>query len=157
MAFECTQCGTCCMYLGDYIQIGEQISPYEFLAECVSTGTRFTARVDRDKRSLFDNRSWSYDHPSACPFLRPAGGGRIVCTIHECSPAQCRAYRCVIMRIFTPAGREAGRVTGTRALLSEDQDLSAVWEVARKEIPFWENDIEERIARFLNERGYRVE
>jgi Fe-S-cluster containining protein len=145
------------MYLGDYIQIEEQISPHEFLAECVSTGTWFTARVDRDKLSLFDDRSWSGEHPSACPFLRPAGDGRIVCTIHECSPAQCRAYRCVIMKIFTPEGREAGRITGTRALLSEDPDLNAVWEDARKEIPFWEADVEEHIARFLKERGYRVE
>jgi Fe-S-cluster containining protein len=157
MAFECTQCGTCCMYLGDYIRIEEQISAYEFLAECVSTGTRFTARVDRDKLALFDDRSWSDEHPSACPFLRPVNDGRIVCTIHECSPAQCGAYRCVIMRIFTPEGGEAGRVTGTRALLSEDRELNAVWDDARKEIPFWGNDVEDRIARFLTMRGYRVE
>jgi hypothetical protein len=145
------------MFLGDYIRIEEQIAPYEFLAECVSTGTSFTARVDPDKHAFFDDLSWSAGHPSACPFLRPAGDGRIVCTIHACSPAQCGAYRCVIMRIFTPEGKEAGRVTGTRALLSDDRDLNEAWEEAREKIRFWDEDVEERIAHFLKERGYRVE
>lgn len=157
MAFACRQCGTCCMYLGDYIQIEERITPYEFLAECVSTGSRFTARVDPDKHALFDDISWSADHPSACPFLRPAGDGRIICTVHECSPAQCRAYRCVILKVFTPDGKEAGRVTGTRALLSDDRELNAVWEEAREKIRFWEDDVEERITRFFEEKGYRTE
>lgn len=157
MAFECRQCGTCCMFLGDYITIEEQRAPYEFLAECVSTGTQFIARVDPDKRALFDSHTWSDLHPSACPFLRPAGDGRIVCTIHECSPAQCGAYRCVIMRIFTRDGREAGRITGTRALLSEDTDLKVIWEAGRGRIRFFDDDVETQIARLLRENGYRVE
>jgi hypothetical protein len=61
------------------------------------------------------------------------------------------------MRIFTPEGREAGRIAGTLALVSDDQCLKAVWEDARKEIPFWSGNVEERVARFLKERGYRVE
>ena len=52
MTFTCRECGTCCMYLGDYIVIDHQIGPFEFACESVSTGTTFTARVDEDKREF---------------------------------------------------------------------------------------------------------
>jgi len=141
------------MYMGDYIVIERQIGPFTFLGCSVSTGTTFLARVDADKQDLFSDRTWSVRHPSACPFLRPSGA-RIVCTIHETSPAQCKAYRCVIARIRTSDGVERGYVTGTYALHSEDPLLREAWREVEGEIAVDPEDAEERIPAILARRGY---
>ena len=144
------------MYLGDYIAIEREIGPYEFECESVSTGTPFLARVDEDKREIFLDRTWLDEHPTACRFLRPSGEN-ILCTIHETSPAQCRFYRCVVMQVFDPLGVLIGRVTGTLALHSGDQELRGVWEAALRDIPDWTGDIEVRLRKVLESHGYRVE
>jgi hypothetical protein len=41
------------MYLGDYIVIEQQLGPFLFACESVSTGTPFVACVDPDKREIF--------------------------------------------------------------------------------------------------------
>ena len=156
MAFRCRMCGTCCMYLGDYIALERRAGPYEFECESVSTGTPFLARVDEDKREIFNDSSWLDEHPAACRFLRPSGE-HLLCTIHETSPSQCKFYRCVAMRIYDPRGVLAGKVTGTLALHSEDKDLRKIWEAALREIPEWSADIEERLQKVLEAQGYRVE
>lgn len=156
MAFECRQCGICCMYMGDYIVIERQIGPFAFLGCSVSTGTMFLARVDADKLDLFSDRTWSVRHPSACPFLRPSGA-RIVCTIHETSPAQCKAYRCVIARIRTSDGVERGYVTGTHALHSEDPLLREAWKEVEAEIAADPVGAEDRIPALLARSGYCCE
>lgn len=151
MAFECQQCGTCCMYLGDYIVIEEEKGPFTYQACCVSTGTEFIAVVDDDKRDLFSDRSWIAHHPPACPFLRPSGD-RIICTIHGSSPAQCKAYRCVIFRILSRDGEELGIVTGTLHLHSENNDLLKVWSEIEHE---WRESMDEDVLRsLLQERGF---
>jgi Fe-S-cluster containining protein len=144
------------MYLGDYIAIERQAGPYEFECESVSTGTPFLARVDDDKREIFEDTSWLKGHPTACRFLRPRGE-HILCTIHETSPAQCRFYRCVVMRIFDTRGVLIGKVTGTLALHSEDRELREIWEAALREIPEWSGEMEGRLQKVLESRGYRVE
>ena len=156
MAFHCRMCGTCCMYLGDYISIERQAGPFEFECESVSTGTPFLARVDDDKREIFQDTTWLNEHPTACRFLRPRGE-HVLCTIHETSPAQCKFYRCVVMRIFDTRGVLIGKVTGTLALHSDDTKLREIWEAALREIPVWSGDIEERLQKVLQSRGYRVE
>ncbi len=112
MTFTSRQCGTCCMYLGDYIIIEQQIDTFEFCCESVSTGTPFRACVDKDKREIFSDFSFSKKHPSACPFLRP-DGDLIRCTIHRDSPPQCKFYRCIVMKVFDSQGIHPGDVTGT--------------------------------------------
>jgi Fe-S-cluster containining protein len=144
------------MYLGDYIAIERQIGPFEFECCSVSTGTPFLARIDDDKRKLFLDRTWSEQHPTACPFLR-LEGERIRCTIHETSPCQCKSYRCVVMRVFDTRGTMVGKVTGTLALHSDDPALRAVWEEAERSIPQFSADVEELMQQFLEGRGYRVE
>jgi len=144
------------MYLGDYIVIDHQIGLFEFACESVSTGTQFVARIDEDKRMLFCDHTFTDEHPHACRFLRP-DGNLLRCTIHGDSPAQCKFYRCVIMRIFDPAGNPLGTVTGTHNLHSEDPVLRANWEQAEKIIPESLLDAEERRRTYLIERGYRVE
>ncbi len=64
MTFLCRQCGSCCMYLGDYIVIDEECGPFTFACSSVSTGTPFTAEVDADKRHLFLDRTWIDAHPA---------------------------------------------------------------------------------------------
>jgi Fe-S-cluster containining protein len=143
------------MYLGDYLAIEGQPGPFTFTCEAVSTGTPFTAVIDLDKRELFLDKSWISRHPHACRFLRPRGE-QVLCTIHETSPAQCRYYRCIVMRVFDRAGALVGTVRGTLALHSDDPALRATWESALAGMEDGP-DIEERLRRVLEARGYRVE
>lgn len=157
MAFTCSQCGSCCMFLGDYIEIEKEIASYTFSCCCVSTGTEFDAVVDPDKRVLFDNFEFPEHHPRACRFLRPAGKDRIVCTIHETSPAQCKIYRCVLLRIFLPGRGQIGYITGTGALHSDDPGLREVYNDGMKRVPRVSSDPEAWIAEYLATNGYLVQ
>jgi Fe-S-cluster containining protein len=157
MVFSCRQCGTCCMYMGDYITIEHRIGPFEFACESVSTGTPFIARVDEDKREIFLDTTFPDEHPAACRFLRPEGD-LIRCTIHESSPCQCKFYRCVVMKIFNKEGAPIGFVNGNLSLHSDDHDLKTAWEEARQKVtPGADNDAEMQLQHFLEGRGYRVE
>jgi Fe-S-cluster containining protein len=143
------------MYLGDYIVIEEQSGPFEYLCSSVSTGTPFITRIDEDKRILFEDHTWIDRYPAACPFLRPKGNRR-VCTIHEMSPLQCKAYRCVVFRILAQDGRQVGTITGTLNLHTEDPDLRQIWEGHEWMISHAEPETEEQIGRLFESRGYRV-
>jgi len=156
MTFNCRQCGTCCMYLGDYIVIERQTGQFTFECECVSTGTTFTAEVDEDKRRIFSDFSFSELHPSACRFLRP-DGDLIRCTIHRDSPAQCKFYRCRVMQISDPAGKPLGYITGTLALHSDDPQLRKVWEDIERRRPKADTEAEPWIEAVLQKAGYRGE
>ncbi|MCU0631196.1 MAG: hypothetical protein MUF37_08605 [Methanoregulaceae archaeon] len=141
------------MYLGDYIEIDREIRPFEFECSSVSTGTPFHARVDEDKRDLFLDTTWISEHPSACRFLRPSGE-RIVCTVHETSAPQCKFYRCVVFRVYSPERKFLGTVTGTLALHTDNLELQSVWEKGERLIPWDSPDAEDRIAAYLIENGY---
>lgn len=156
MVFSCRQCGSCCMYLGDYIVIERQTGPFTFACESVSTGTSFTAEIDEDKREIFSDSTFPERHPQACRFLRP-DGDLIRCTIHRDSPAQCKFYRCVAMRVAGPDGTPLGYVTGTLALHSDDPALRAVWDELERGRPRSDAEAEPWIAAFLTRNGYRVE
>ncbi len=144
------------MYLGDYIIIERQTGPFEFEAACVSTGTEFITRVVPDKQHLFQDGSFSAGHPSACPFLRPAGDGRIVCTIHDSRPDQCRAFHCTSMLIYSPGGALVGKVNGNLAILTDDKGLRELWQRTIDTIPFSSPDIERRMQEVLTRHDYRV-
>ncbi len=156
MVFSCRQCGTCCMYLGDYIVIERQTGPFRFECESVSTGTPFTAEVDEDKREIFLDHSFPEHHPGACRFLRP-DGDLVRCTIHRDSPAQCKFYRCVVMRVADSRGNPLGYITGTLALHADDPALRSVWDEVGRKRPKPDEEAEPWIAAFLEEKGYRVE
>ena len=144
------------MYLGDYIAIEQQLGPFTFAAESVSTGTQFVAEIDEDKRHLFADHTFPDQHPAACRFLRP-DGDLLRCTIHRYSPAQCKFYRCIVMRVSDMAGNRIGIVTGTLSLHSDDPGLRKVWEEAEKKKPKEDKEAEPWIAAFLTEKGYRAE
>ena len=156
MVFTCRQCGTCCMYLGDYIVIEEQTGPFRFACESVSTGTPFTAEIDEDKRGIFLDQTFPDQHPHACRFLRP-DGALLRCTIHRDSPAQCKYYRCVVMRVADTGGKPVGYITGTLALHADDPVLRSVWEEVERKRPKSDEEAEPWIAMFLRGKGYRVE
>jgi Fe-S-cluster containining protein len=143
------------MYMGDYLSIEGQIGPYTYTCSSVSTGTPFLAEIDEDKRDLFEDMTWIDLHPAACRFLRPRGD-QFVCTIHESSPPQCKAYRCVVLRISSPEGRQAGIVTGTLMLHSDDHELRCVWEEGEGRFDRTKAGAEERITLFLQAKGYHV-
>jgi Fe-S-cluster containining protein len=144
------------MYMGDYIVIDRQIGEFEFECSSVSTGTLFIARVDDDKRTIFSDHRWIDLHPSACRFLRP-DGELIRCTIHGTSPAQCKYYRCVVMRVYDRAGTLLGTVTGNVSLHSDNRELRQCWEEAERAIPHCVPDAEVRFQKALERKGYRVE
>jgi len=144
------------MFLGDYIVIERQTGPFSFDCESVSTGTPFRAEVDEDKHTIFLDHSFPEKHPHACRFLRP-DGDLLRCTIHRDSPAQCKFYRCVVMRVLDTSGSLRGTVRGTLDLHSDDPALRAVWEQVVKERPKDDGNAEAWIMAFLKEKGYRVE
>jgi hypothetical protein len=156
MGFECRICGTCCMYLGDYIVIEKQTGQYTFDCCCVSTGTEFSAEVDLDKRNWFDDHTFSDQNPTACRFLRPLGEGRIGCTIHTDSPAQCKYYRCRIIDIFSQEGDQAGYITGTLALHSSDSLLRDTYNGIIADVSGPGEESEEYIKVELIKAGYQV-
>ncbi len=144
------------MYLGDYIVIERQTGPFRFDCESVSTGTPFTAEVDEDKRTIFSDFSFPERNPAACRFLRP-DGDLLRCTIHRDSPAQCKFYRCVALRVSDAQGQLLGTVRGTLDLHSEDPGLCAIWDEVVRRRPKAEGEAEVWIAAFLQEKGYRVD
>ncbi len=156
MVFICAQCGQCCMYLGDYIVIEKEIGLYHFSCMCVSTGTSFFAVIDEDKRDLFDDYKFLQCHPHACPFLRPVGDGRIVCTIHESSPFQCKKYRCVAIRIFS-GDVQVGYITGMGALHTDDLALRSLYAACHSCIPLEDHERDEWLSAYFTEHGYRTE
>jgi Fe-S-cluster containining protein len=143
------------MHLGDYIAIERQVGPFEFECESVSTCTSFIASVDEDKRKIFSDFSFPKANPSACRFLRP-DGDILRCTIHRDSPAQCKVYRCIVMKISDSRRTDVGYVTGTLALHSDDPALRSTWDDAEKMISRDDPDAESRLREFLEGRGYRV-
>jgi Fe-S-cluster containining protein len=143
------------MYLGDYIVIEHERGPFTFDCCSVSSGTPFSAEVDYDKWHLFADRSWIDQHPAACRFLRP-DGDLIRCTIHRDSPAQCKFYRCIVMRISGRSGEQIGTITGTLALHSDDLDLREVYDEAMRSIHDTDPDAEDQLEKYLREKGYRI-
>jgi hypothetical protein len=144
------------VYLGDYIVIERQTGQFSFDCESVSTGTSFTAEVDEDKRRIFRDLTFPEQHPTACRFLRP-DGDLLRCTIHRDSPAQCKFYRCEVMRVLDRDGKQLGIVRGTLDLHADDPGLRAVWDEVIRNRPKDDAEAEVWIAAFLRGKGYRVE
>jgi len=78
------------------------------------------------------------------------------CIIHDTTPDQCKAFRCIIFRIFTKEGVEIGRVTGARVLHSDDKDLRETWDEGLAKINWSGIDMEKLMVEYLSEKGYTI-
>lgn len=107
----------------------------------------FRAEVDEPYRQAV---------PSAagCPFLVWPSPERSACACHETRPRLCREYRCASMRVYDRGGAERGHVGGRRSMLSDDQELLAIWDEGEgEEDAAWRRRVDARLAA----AGYRVE
>lgn len=156
MTFECQMCGKCCGSMGEIIAVREQLSDTRFRIWFTVTGEERTVILDPDKRDLYTTSP----APSgmACPFLRRAEGGSVICTVHGSRPDLCRQYGCFRILVLDDEGDRIGRVMdGTRFFTATDPDLHAFWHrtCAGLDIPderLWE----ETIAGILTRKGYRI-
>ncbi len=85
--FECTQCGKCCTYRGDYAYVYLNREEVCRLAEHLGLTTRtFRHRYTfRDEDGSVQLRM----RGDRCVFLDPESGG---CTVYEARPTQCRTF-----------------------------------------------------------------
>jgi Putative zinc- or iron-chelating domain len=158
VTFRCRICGECCSHLGLVHAIREEHRDHEYSLVNRYTGHVTRVTVDLDKIHLLDERSIFEREPEACPFLRddPANH-RVCCIVHATRPDICRDFQCWRLLILDRQGRQAGRVMGSRHLVSEDPDLTTVWEHRVREISepddsSWDIHVEQILAG----AGYRV-
>jgi len=158
VTFTCQQCGECCSTMGEVIVIQEEIAPSCYRIGYTTTGEERQVTLDPDKKDLFSGRTATANRSPACPFLREAGPGRNICTVHNSRPDLCRHYSCFRILVLDPEGNRIGKVLeNTRLLRTMDHHLREVWdrEISRIDTPD-ERNWEERVEQALSREGYRV-
>jgi uncharacterized protein len=158
MVFECQQCGECCHHMGQVHSIKETHGDFEFLVNNQYTGEKNIVVVDRDKYSLFADKSIFLDHKEACPFLRfSAADRKAFCTVHLTRPEICKDYGCWRLLILDSRGHRAGRVMYQRAFFSDNADLTRLWKRCIDGIDEPDDEIwDKKITRILSGAGYTV-
>ena len=96
--------------------------------------------------------------PEACPFLRfEEKDGKAYCTVHLTRPDICREFCCWRLLILDPQGRRSGRIMYQRTFVSDDADLSRLWEQSVRRIREPDDAVwDERVIRILSGAGYTV-
>ncbi|WP_292371132.1 YkgJ family cysteine cluster protein [Methanoregula sp. UBA64] len=157
MVFRCQQCGECCRYMGDIIEIEEQTGPGTYRIRFPVTGEERTVTLDPDKADLFSSQDSTRSHPMACPFLR-FRDKRAFCTVHATRPGLCRQYGCFRVLILDNSGRHLGRVRdGSRTFSSLDPALHELWDTEVTGTDILDEAAWERWVRDVFSRaGYRV-
>ena len=158
VTFRCRICGECCSHLGLVHAVREEHGNHEYSLLNRYTGDVTRVTVDPDKIHLLDDRSVFEREPEACPFLRddPANH-RICCIVHATRPAICREFQCWRLLVLDPRGEPAGRVMGTRHLVSDDPDLTRIWEARVGTIREPDDEVwDVRMVRVLADAGYRI-
>lgn len=136
----------------------EDLGGYRFIMHNIYTGERHRVRVDPEKIALFMDRGIFRSLPEACFFLRrEPDRDMYLCTVHETRPELCREFGCWRLLILTGRGERAGRVMGSRHLVSEQRLLLMLWESQIRELPSLDDASWDReVVRILGEHGYRV-
>jgi len=144
--------------MGEVIEILEETKPLTFRIGYTTTGEERRVEVDPDKKDLFLCRASVSKHSLACPFLREAEPGRIICTVHGSRPDLCRYYSCFRILVLDPAGKRIGKVTeNTRYLVTMDHRLREIWDRDISGIPVPEEGLwEENVKKILSCNGYHV-
>ena len=152
LPFECLQCGLCCLGIGEIVRMKEQLGPYEYIVTNEIVREEHTAFITPEYRDIFDNdHTIQEEHRAACFFVRRRTDGKYVCTIHPYRLFICKDYGCCSARI-SRNGTEIGRVKNRFSLITQDEDLRALWlaEVQKK------NPTREETASILKAAGYTV-
>ena len=124
--FECTQCGLCCLGIGEIVRMDRQISKYGFYVKNEVVGETKAVLITPEYRDLFDNdHSVQEEHKAACFFVRRRPDGKYVCTIHPGRLFICKDYHCCAARI-SKNGVEVGRVKGKVSLVTKDETLKEI-------------------------------
>ena len=158
MTFICQQCGECCSTMGEIIEIREETAPFSFRIGYTTTGEERQVVVDPDKKELFLCREETTTRSLACPFLRKAAPGRVICTVHLSRPELCRQYSCFRILVLGDENKPSGKVLEhTRMLRTMDHHLRAIWDREICRIDDADEDRwEERVEEVLSREGYRV-
>ncbi|MFA4877544.1 MAG: YkgJ family cysteine cluster protein [Methanoregula sp.] len=144
--------------MGEIIEILEEISPLCFRIGYMTTCEERTVVVDPDKKALFLKCEQTAKQSLACPFLREAAPGKIICTVHSSRPDICRQYSCFRIMVLDDEGKRMGKVShNTRCLITMDHKLREIWDrdiskIQTNDETFWE----EHVGEALSGHGYRV-
>lgn len=160
MAFFCLRCGECCHHMRLLFRVEQtaESGGGRYVIHHLYTGERTPVRIDPDRVQLFRDRSILRRLPDACPFLREDPATRLaVCTVHATRPDLCREFGCWRLLILGPGGDPAGRIMGSRHLVTCDRALMRLWHAWREvqracEDASWDREL----VRFLSGHGYRV-
>jgi hypothetical protein len=114
--------------------------------------------IDSDKTELFSDTSIFQREPEACPFFRTSSSdGKGYCTIHNTRPSICRDFSCWRLLILDQKGKRAGRVMFTFTFVSEDPQLTRLWQECIDPIPADDKTSWDReVIRILTGAGYSV-
>jgi len=144
--------------MGEIIEIREETAPFSFRIGYTTTGEERQVVVDPDKKELFLCREETTTRSLACPFLRKAAPGRVICTVHLSRPELCRQYSCFRILVLGDENKPSGKVLEhTRILRTMDHHLRAIWDREITRIDDTDEDRwEERVEEVLVREGYRV-
>lgn len=125
--FECSQCGLCCLGIGEIVRMDRKISEYRYTVINEVVREEREAEITPEYREIFDNdKSIQKEHPAACFFVRKRADGKYVCTIHPYRLFICKDYCCCRARIYK-SGAEAGKVKGLYTIITKDENLKKLW------------------------------
>lgn len=151
--FECTQCGLCCLGIGEIVTMKDQISRYGFRVKNEVVGETNAVLITPEYRELFDSdKSIQNEHSSACFFVRKRSDGKYVCTIHPGRLLICKDYHCCTARI-SKNGEEVARVKGRVSIVTKDEHLKEIWLEGVQKHPSPERKY---IDELLKSQGYSV-
>ena len=151
--FECTQCGLCCLGIGEVVRMDKQLSQYGFIVKNEVVREMRQALITPEYRDLFDNdHSVQEQNRSACFFVRRKPDGKYVCTIHPYRLFICKDYHCCAARIYKN-GKEAGRVKGRVSIVTKDEELKDIW---RENVQKHPDPSPEYIESVMGGHGYSI-
>jgi uncharacterized protein len=144
--------------MGEIIEILEEISPFCFRIGYMTTCEERTVVVDPDKKAVFLKYEQTAKQSLACPFLREAAPGKIICTVHSSRPDLCRQYSCFRIMVLDAGGKRLGKVShNTRCLITMDHQLREIWDREVSRIQTSDERLwEDQVRRELSGNGYRV-
>jgi Fe-S-cluster containining protein len=144
--------------MGEIIEVIEETSPMKFRIGYTTTCEERIVIVDPDKRDLFLSRPAMQKRSLACPFLRMAAPGRVICTVHSSRPDLCRQYSCFRLLVLNNRGNRIGKVLeSTRILRTMDHTLRELWDREIDGMQITEEECwEKSVEKFLVLKGYTV-